>query len=948
MASNNDILEIKARYGRHIRRVEIKRSLRFNELKAVLSGLFNRAFDVIKYTDDEGDLVTLSSQEEFNESIRKVVPKTGGLLKLVLLSNDNDQTKDSECIGNTRKRSADNMQRNFPNKKNNSDNKVEYYASLSAALKDLDNEKTAEEMQAEVQPAQTETSSQHQSNYEELRHLCKQNTDVGNDEVKASEKAVKAKLVKKKIKRRRRYSSSSSSSGSSSDLEEAEMMNDASRKEYRARMNKRRKRQRRRHEIKMIARHLAHYVVPDVCDEVAHCMHHYKKELKHSMAKKLVNTIESSVSHAVKKCVDSQSLERMSSAEQHQEVEEMQPAPPSMPRPTRERYHHDDITCDGCECEIDGPRYKCGNCSDYDLCEDCEAIEGIHDQTHVFLKMHYPAVDAGRKTGGFMKPLLKKIIYNFNEDRGETDFNLAMQSQQALDLKVLERPVVEENKVENPSEELEKMVPVRTVSTESTSVRDEEIAVALEGLKIAQSVETISTAEAPNTEEKVEESMAEKQEEKIDADPHDVEDGDGGNESEDDDDDVVVVVKQDAPTDSMPQIKNLDLIDIDAASVSSNGSEDFVVVPIPKYFDINSPLDAEMIMEHRRHCTNHEHGANCCPAALKIKKQSKSAPTIPVDLVASSLPKSRQEPDIAAIPNLMDADIPNSSSSSSSSSECEVIAQQPGNGNEDVHPVMPIVIQPDTKPIKPEDPKLKQPELPLIYGRGAVPLMPQTKEPDAPKMRDARPKLYPDVTETMNRNDVAADNVVKDGGKSRNTIEDITSEQAVKAIASEPAQQQSTDATATGKTPIDFNHPAEKFTKQHRDYRERMKKESDGNKPSTWAPESPEVGESALQALKDIGSAFVSAANSVIGGGNELPNVKYEEEQVKILRNADTPSQVESITNRSPAMSAQDMLKDMGFYDENKNRRLLARYKGNVNDCVNELLGDNDWHNNRH
>ena len=56
------------------------------------------------------------------------------------------------------------------------------------------------------------------------------------------------------------------------------------------------------------------------------------------------------------------------------------------------------------------------NCADYDLCEECEAIEGIHDETHVFLKIHVPALNAGRKKGsGRMRPLLKENIYENND-----------------------------------------------------------------------------------------------------------------------------------------------------------------------------------------------------------------------------------------------------------------------------------------------------------------------------------------------------------------------------------------------------------------------------------------------------------------------------------------------------------------------------------------------------
>ncbi|KAF9287969.1 hypothetical protein BGZ68_000991 [Mortierella alpina] len=49
------------------------------------------------------------------------------------------------------------------------------------------------------------------------------------------------------------------------------------------------------------------------------------------------------------------------------------------------------VVCDGCNNDIHGVRYKCGNCPDYDLCGNCEALpEPIHDPSHIFLKIRKP------------------------------------------------------------------------------------------------------------------------------------------------------------------------------------------------------------------------------------------------------------------------------------------------------------------------------------------------------------------------------------------------------------------------------------------------------------------------------------------------------------------------------------------------------------------------------
>lgn len=53
---------------------------------------------------------------------------------------------------------------------------------------------------------------------------------------------------------------------------------------------------------------------------------------------------------------------------------------------------HPNITCDNCEKEVRGIRYKCSNCLDYDLCSDCEKLPNVHDEEHSFIKMKKPAV----------------------------------------------------------------------------------------------------------------------------------------------------------------------------------------------------------------------------------------------------------------------------------------------------------------------------------------------------------------------------------------------------------------------------------------------------------------------------------------------------------------------------------------------------------------------------
>ena len=65
------------------------------------------------------------------------------------------------------------------------------------------------------------------------------------------------------------------------------------------------------------------------------------------------------------------------------------------------------VFCNGYNCSAS---LYVRNCPDFDLCEQCEVIEDIHDPSHVFIKLRYPGPGIGRRHG-VMIPLLKDIIY---------------------------------------------------------------------------------------------------------------------------------------------------------------------------------------------------------------------------------------------------------------------------------------------------------------------------------------------------------------------------------------------------------------------------------------------------------------------------------------------------------------------------------------------------------
>ena len=62
----------------------------------------------------------------------------------------------------------------------------------------------------------------------------------------------------------------------------------------------------------------------------------------------------------------------------------------------RNGYVHRGIECNGCGVvPIEGVRYHCANCFDYDLCETCESHQ-VHTKTHVFYKVRIPAPSRGQ------------------------------------------------------------------------------------------------------------------------------------------------------------------------------------------------------------------------------------------------------------------------------------------------------------------------------------------------------------------------------------------------------------------------------------------------------------------------------------------------------------------------------------------------------------------------
>lgn len=64
--------------------------------------------------------------------------------------------------------------------------------------------------------------------------------------------------------------------------------------------------------------------------------------------------------------------------------------PRDIPKPPKKNAFHLGVLCDGCDGKVEGIRYRCSTCPDFDLCSSCittNDLTPIHDASHVFIRL---------------------------------------------------------------------------------------------------------------------------------------------------------------------------------------------------------------------------------------------------------------------------------------------------------------------------------------------------------------------------------------------------------------------------------------------------------------------------------------------------------------------------------------------------------------------------------
>ncbi|KAI9272536.1 hypothetical protein BY458DRAFT_508547 [Sporodiniella umbellata] len=112
---------------------------------------------------------------------------------------------------------------------------------------------------------------------------------------------------------------------------------------------------------------------------------------------------------------------------------------------TKSVVQHSSVVCDHCDGSINGIRYKCGHCPDYDLCEKCEEKSAeSHTKGHIFLKIRDPIESITES------PLLPRVIVRYgstsanekpNEMADKKNFSVTSTHQRQAEVELVD-PVI--------------------------------------------------------------------------------------------------------------------------------------------------------------------------------------------------------------------------------------------------------------------------------------------------------------------------------------------------------------------------------------------------------------------------------------------------------------------------------------------------------------------------
>jgi len=449
-------LTVKATHGIDIKRFDIPCSSTYSDLTKVLSELFANESLLIKYKDEEADLIILSSEEDFTEAL-KSVPKTGGIMRLYVEDTKKAAVvKKKELVNNTVKKKVikkkktskdmsdtilkeqknitDDTKGEIKNIKNSTEQKaavkaavpiqtpktqadyctventinkvvpkrkcqkIESASKLSKDLKLVNAEVTGREP---IKPQNTEDQSHFTSQKPGCRKARRLSSSTNNTE-KVERKISRGRSDKRSKAKRQRTSGSSNSSSSdrSSSTSSSSSSGSSSEDDSPLRSSK--------GPIKKILEGFEKHLHAKTNKQLADYNEKLKQELTTTITHDILLQLEGAVIQSIPQTINGggASTSTIFSNKEGQ----------------RAKYHHQNVICDVCNTEIFGSRYKCGNCSDYDLCESCEQLDGIHAPSHVFLKINYPSVHCGRKSiGGKARPLLNMNIYEEREKERERE-----------------------------------------------------------------------------------------------------------------------------------------------------------------------------------------------------------------------------------------------------------------------------------------------------------------------------------------------------------------------------------------------------------------------------------------------------------------------------------------------------------------------------------------------